>query len=119
MVFLSVPDVNQPEGGVKEKEGIAPTLLALKDFFPSLIEVPEAGDDYSPKASPFIKVNLDVDKSYLMKPPPASSSKDTVGTWPASQLWPTSDKYFTPSAGESESANALEHKIPSKLWMRN
>ena len=108
--------MNHIEGGVKEKDGIAPTLLAMKDFFPALIGTPDVVDDYSSKSvMPFIKIEMDMEKSFLMKPVPDANTKDTVGTWPADQKWPTSDKYFSPTAGDSDVNNILDHKIPCKI----
>ena len=110
--------LTEKEGGVKDKDGIAPTLDQLKEYFPDLISYPEEdSEEYPTKAkSPFINIDLEVNGSWLQKPQPESSSADTVGTFPQSQNWPSSDKYFTPLAGDNEvTKSSLDHKIPSRI----
>ena len=110
--------LTEKEGGVKDKDGIAPTLDQLRDYFSELIGYPEAdSEDYPTKAmSPFINIDLDVNGSWLQKPQPESSSADTIGTFSQNQNWPSSDKYFTPLAGDNEvTKSSLDHKIPSRI----
>ena len=74
-------EIAQKEGGVKDKDGIAPTLEFMKEYFPEIIGYPEANaDDYPTKTlSPFINIDLDVQGSWLQKPLPESNSSDKVG----------------------------------------
>ena len=112
------PEIAQKEGGVKDKDGIAPTLEFMKDYFPEIIGYPEANaDDYPTKAlSPFINIDLEVQGSWLQKPLPESNSSDKVGVFSSNQNLPTSDKYFTPAAGDNEATkSSLDHKIPARI----
>ena len=90
----------------------------MKEYFPEIIGYPEANaDDYPTKTlSPFINIDLDVQGSWLQKPLPESNSSDKVGIFSSTQNWPTSDKYFTPAAGDNEvTKSSLDHKIPARI----
>lgn len=105
------------EGRAKDSNNIAHVLGVLQNAFDFVQKTQESSsDDYGVKGSShYIAIDMEVSNSWLEAPPPETHSSDQIGTFPVGQIWPSSDKGFTPAGVDSDVEKVLNHKIPNKI----